>query len=171
VRFVNDSTLLLAWVDENEKDHNPINRINYERMSANLRILEDSRDQNGKSFHIIRVPLPDLMFKNVVITHFQRNESDDAILSDWLSPQSGFKAGDTVQRVAAASYLNYFVTNGVVLAPTYKRFGSSPVKEDKVHKILQEVFPGRRIIFIDVMNLNYEGGGIHCITQQQPARE
>jgi agmatine deiminase len=171
VRFVNDSTLLLAWVDENEKDLNPINRMNHERMNENFRILNEARDQNGKPFQVIRVPLPDLIFKNVMVTHFQKNESDDAILSDWLSPQSGFKAGDTVHRVAAASYLNYFVTNGVVLVPTYKKFGSSPAKEEKVHKILQEAFPGRRIIFIDVMNLNYEGGGIHCITQQQPARE
>jgi agmatine deiminase len=168
VRFVNDSTILLAWVGESEKDSHPIHRMNFERMSENLRILEEARDQRGRPFRIIRVPLPGLIYKNVLISHLQKNESDDAILSAWLNPQSGFKAGDTVQRVAAASYLNYFVTNGVVLVPTYLKSGSSEEKEEKVRKILEEVFPGRKIIFIDVMALNYEGGGIHCITQQQP---
>ena len=170
IRFVNDSTVLLAWVDEKEKDSNPIHQMNYERMKENLGILERSRDQDGRPFRIIKFPLPDLLYKNVTITPFQKNESDDGILSSWLSPGAGFRPGDTVQRVAAASYLNFFVTNGVVLVPEYSSKGSSKEKETEVERILSSVFPGRKIVFVEVMNLNYEGGGIHCITQQQPAR-
>lgn len=171
VRFANENTILLAWVDEEEKEAHPINKLNYKRMKENLEILEGSTDQDGKPFTIIKVPLPDVISKKVAITNFQKNESDDGILASWLSRESGFRTGDTVYRVAAASYLNYLVTNGVVLLPEYSKQGSSPGKEARVKKIIAEAFPGRELIFIDVMSLNYEGGGIHCITQQEPSRK
>ena len=53
--------------------------------------------------------------------------------------------------------------------PTYIDQGSSPKKEKKAKKIMQEVFPDREIIFLDVMTINYYGGGIHCSTQQEPS--
>jgi agmatine deiminase len=73
--------------------------------------------------------------------------------------------------VAASSYLNYFVTNGAVLLPTYIKQGSSPKKEEQIKKIFAEVFPGKKQIFIDAIALNWAGGGIHCGTQQQPKRK
>jgi agmatine deiminase len=33
---------------------------------------------------------------------------------------------------------------------------------------IQAAFPDRQIVEIDVADLIYGGGGIHCITQQQP---
>ncbi len=170
VRFADEHTILLAWVDEEEKDLNPISRMNDERMKENLSILENSTDQDGKPFRIIKVPLPDLIYKKVLITNYQKNESDDAVLASWLSRDTGLNPGDTVMRVAAASYLNYFVTNNVVLLPEYSKQGSSAEKEAHIKKIFTDAFPGRDLLFIDVMGLNYEGGGIHCITQQEPAR-
>lgn len=38
-------------------------------------------------------------------------------------------------------------------------------------KILQKAFTGRKIIQINVEELNEGGGGIHCATQQQQGRE
>ncbi len=139
-------------------------------MKINLEILEKATDTEGRPFRIIKVPLPDPIHKKVRIADFQKNEFDDGILSAWLSASSGFKTGDTVSRVAAASYLNYFITNGVVLIPTYATNPSATAKEEKVKKIFSDAFPGRELVFLDVLSLNYEGGGIHCITQQQPAR-
>ena len=169
VRFTDENTLLLAWVPEAEKDRHPIHRMNYERMSENLAILQQATDQDGRPFRIIKVPLPELIYKQVTITNYQKNETDHAILSNWISRNDGFRPGDTVNRVAAASYLNYFVTNDVVLLPDYIPYGTSPSRQDSVRQIFEAAFPGRKLIFLDVMNLNYEGGGIHCITQQQPA--
>jgi agmatine deiminase len=67
--------------------------------------------------------------------------------------------------------MNYLVTNGVVLLPTYMHTGSSKEKEEQVRKIFKQQFPGRKLVFIDAMNLNWSGGGIHCSTQQQPAKK
>jgi agmatine deiminase len=50
IRFANATTILLAWIDESEKDLNPINQMNYERMNENLKILEEARDQDGHPF-------------------------------------------------------------------------------------------------------------------------
>ena len=81
------------------------------------------------------------------------------------------KAGDTILRVPAGSYMNYLVTNGTVLLPTYTAHGSSKEKEELVRKLFEEQFPGRKIIFIDAMMQNWSGGGIHCSTQQQPKKK
>ncbi|WP_288438719.1 agmatine deiminase family protein [uncultured Chryseobacterium sp.] len=40
---------------------------------------------------------------------------------------------------------------------------------DGANKIIQDQYPGRKVIGIDVLNLYENGGMVHCITQQQPA--
>ncbi|MCB0853853.1 MAG: agmatine deiminase family protein, partial [Bacteroidetes bacterium] len=174
VRFVNDSTLLLAWVDEAERNKHPINEMNYYRMKENLRILEQSRDQDGKRFKVIKVPLPDPIYLNTVIGRSRENNISGElpqwkVAQNWLPEKGLMNPGDSINWVAASSYLNYLVTNGAVLLPTYQKSGSSGEKEAKVRDIFSRVFPDRKLIFLDVLNLNYHGGGIHCITQQEPA--
>ncbi len=62
-----------------------------------------------------------------------------------------------------ASYLNFYVANKVVLVPTFKH------KNDRAAlKIIQNQFPGRRVVGIDCTDLIYGMGAIHCIMQQQP---
>jgi agmatine deiminase len=168
VRFANANTILLAWVEESEKDNNPLNRINYDRMKENFEILSRALDENGKPFSIIKVPLPDPIIKPVALTKSNSWDESLNIPISVFPKNSELIAGDTVRRVAASSYLDCFVTNGAVLLPTYIKEGSSPAKEEKVKQIFSEIFPGRKLIFIDVMALNWEGGGIHCGTQQQP---
>jgi agmatine deiminase len=169
VRFANPNTLLLAWVDESEKDRDPLSRMNYERMSENLAILEKARDQNGKPFTIIKVPLPDLIARLIVAkARMAPNEVSLNLTVSQFIPSERPKPGDSLRRVAAASYLNYLVTNGLVLLPTYVGAGSSREKEDRVRRIFERQFPGREIRFFDVLPQNWQGGGLHCSTQQQP---
>ncbi len=169
VRFSNPTTILLAGVDEAEKNLNPLNRMNYERMQENLETLRNALDQDGKPFTIIRVPLPDAVPKIVIA-----KEKADVSAPLNMQPLSFIPAerpaeGDTLLRVPASSYLNYLVTNGLVLVPTYADAGSSIEKEERVKSILRQQFPGREIVFFNVMPQNWSGGGIHCSTQQQPA--
>ncbi|MFJ3173659.1 agmatine/peptidylarginine deiminase [Streptomyces roseus] len=62
------------------------------------------------------------------------------------------------------SYLNFHVVNGAVVAA---RFGDA-VKDAAAVRALAEAFPGREIVQIDVDRLMAGGGGIHCVTRQQP---
>jgi agmatine deiminase len=172
VRFANPTTILLAWVDEKEKDLNPVNQINYERMNENYNILKNATDQDGASFTIVKVPLPDLISKKIVAreTIGDTEQTFDVTVNSFV-PKEAPKVGDSLWRVPASSYMNYLVTNGVVLLPKYSHTGSSKEKEEQVRKIFEEQFPGRKLVFIDAMPLNWNGGGIHCSTQQQPKRK
>jgi len=173
VRFVNDSTLLLAWVPKAERKRNKFDRENYRRMSENLKILEQATDQDGKPFTIIKVPLPDPLYLSTSVAA-DRSEVDWRDRSTWKATPSMFRkdqrlpVGAQLNWVAASSYLNYLVTNNAVILPTYVPEGSSEAKEAAVKAIFERVFPNRELIFLEVMELNYFGGGIHCITQQEP---
>ena len=61
------------------------------------------------------------------------------------------------------SYINHVVINGAVLACAFE----DPA-DDRALAVLREVYPGRSVIGIDARPLFARGGGIHCITQQQP---
>lgn len=62
------------------------------------------------------------------------------------------------------SYINHYVLNDAVLLCAFDE------KRDKdVKAMLKDVYPGREIVLLDARELFARGGGIHCITQQQPA--
>jgi agmatine deiminase len=62
------------------------------------------------------------------------------------------------------SYINHLVVNGGVIACSF----SDPMDE-KALRLLADAYPGRRVVSVDARELFARGGGIHCITQQQPA--
>ncbi|WP_330295087.1 agmatine deiminase family protein [Streptomyces sp. NBC_00503] len=64
-----------------------------------------------------------------------------------------------------SSYTNYYTVNGAVLVP---QFGD-PFADGMAYTILQAKYPGRDIVQLDIDNIAYGGGGIHCSTQSQPA--
>ncbi|MEH3089460.1 MAG: agmatine deiminase family protein [Microbacterium arborescens] len=63
------------------------------------------------------------------------------------------------------SYVNHLVVNGGVIACG---FGDAAA-DDRARGILADAYPGRRVVTVDARPLFARGGGIHCITQQQPA--
>lgn len=62
------------------------------------------------------------------------------------------------------SYINHLVINDAVLACVF----DDPA-DDHALGMLREYYPGREVIGIDARPLFARGGGIHCITQQQPS--
>ncbi|WP_343561822.1 agmatine deiminase family protein [Kiloniella sp. b19] len=64
-----------------------------------------------------------------------------------------------------ASYANYYVCNGAVIAA---QFGDRETDELAV-EALQRHYPGREVVTLNVDALGEIGGGIHCATQQMPA--
>jgi agmatine deiminase len=62
------------------------------------------------------------------------------------------------------SYINHYVVNGgVVLC------GFDDPNDGRAVATLQQAYPDREIVLVDARPLFARGGGIHCITQQQPA--
>ncbi len=171
VRFADSKTILLAWVDESEISKHPFNKVNYERMAENLRILEASTDQDGKPFRIIKVPLPDIIQRKIIVKEKLGDGDSINVKPDFFIPEQRPAVGDTLWNVAAASYLNYLVSNGVVILPTYVNQGSSSAKENRIREIFKTVYPERKQVFVACMPQNWDGGGIHCSTQQEPKRK
>lgn len=64
-----------------------------------------------------------------------------------------------------SSYVNYYVCNGAVIAA---QFGDRQA-DDEAREVLASLYPGRRIVQLNIDALGASGGGIHCATQQQPA--
>jgi agmatine deiminase len=71
---------------------------------------------------------------------------------------------ETPHRMFSRSYVNLYIANGGIVMPAFGVPGDA-----RARAIVQAAFPDRRIVQIDVTQLASGGGGIHCITQQQPA--
>src|SRR5450631_2938308 len=62
------------------------------------------------------------------------------------------------------SYVNFYLANGAVIAPAYG------IAEDAaVADTLRRAYPHRQVVSLELRDLFRGGGGIHCITQQQPS--
>ncbi|MBV9504468.1 MAG: agmatine deiminase family protein [Acidobacteriia bacterium] len=63
-----------------------------------------------------------------------------------------------------ASYANFYIANGLVLAPTF-----NDARDRTALAILAKAFPGREVVGINCTELIWGLGALHCMTQQQPA--
>jgi agmatine deiminase len=68
------------------------------------------------------------------------------------------------QELFCSSYINYYLPNGGVVMPVYGVDADLQVQE-----MLGKVYPDRQIETVNINAIAPGGGGIHCITQQQPA--
>lgn len=67
-------------------------------------------------------------------------------------------------RSLAASYVNFYLPNGGVVMPAF-----NDSNDEKARMVIADCFPGRDILQIEALDIVAGGGGIHCITQQEPA--
>ena len=67
------------------------------------------------------------------------------------------------QRVPA-SYLNFYIANGVVLVPTF-----NDPRDREALSVLARLFPDRNVRGVHSGDLIWGLGSIHCLTQQEPA--
>ena len=63
-----------------------------------------------------------------------------------------------------SSYINSYLANGAVIVPGY----GYPRDPDAV-ETYRRLYPEREVIQVQINDIAIGGGGIHCITQQQPA--
>lgn len=71
----------------------------------------------------------------------------------------------STNRSFLASYANYYLCNGAVISG---QFGDTRA-DDAARAILARLYPDRIVEQLDIDRLGTGGGGIHCVTQQQPA--
>lgn len=62
------------------------------------------------------------------------------------------------------SYVNHLVINDAVIACAF----NEPRADARAQEILAAAYPGRQVLGVDATELFARGGGVHCITQQQP---
>lgn len=68
------------------------------------------------------------------------------------------------QQRLPASYANFYIANHAVVVPTYRC-----AKDKKALEIIQQSFPGRKVVGIDSTEIIWGLGSFHCLSQQEPA--
>lgn len=72
------------------------------------------------------------------------------------------RKGDQGGRLAL-SYLNFYLTNAGVIVPQFE-----DARDDAALETIARAFPRREAVPVVATDLVHGGGGLHCITQQQP---
>jgi agmatine deiminase len=72
---------------------------------------------------------------------------------------------DWRERPLQTSYVNFYLANGGVVMPSF-----DDAHDEAARAALAHCFPGRDILQIDALDIVQGGGGIHCLTQQEPAQ-
>ncbi len=62
------------------------------------------------------------------------------------------------------SYTNFYLANGGLVMPAFEDSA-----DDEAFRTFRRIFPDHEVVQIPAMDIVRGGGGIHCITQQQPA--
>ena len=62
-----------------------------------------------------------------------------------------------------SSYVNFYLPNGGVVMPAF-----DDPHDERARDTDRRLFSGRDILQIDALDIVEGGGGIHCITQQEP---
>jgi agmatine deiminase len=70
---------------------------------------------------------------------------------------------DRQSEIFASSYINFYIANDAIVMP---EFGID--RDQDARDTLARLFPEREIVQVNISAVAVGGGGIHCITQQQP---
>ena len=141
--FTSPSNVVLAWTDD-------INDPQYEMSKKDLEVLENETDAKGRkiSVHKLYIPQNKVVVKEEELAGYVFEEGEDFR-----------EAGERL----AASYVNFYVANKVVLVPQF-----DDIMDEKAVELLNRLFTDRKVIGIYARDIILGGGNIHCITQQIP---
>ena len=146
-RFADAQTILLAKVDPDDLLRDPFYQVVNQRLEESFQILSKAKDQDGNPFKIIRVPQAPILFNDV-----KHNGKD-------------------IFYTPVTSYLNFVITNNSVVVPSYYSSGDPPYikqKDEAARQIFAKIFKNRKVVLSDALDLNYSGGGLHCVTLHKP---
>jgi len=140
--FTSPGHVALTWTEDRADPQYEISRDALERLRA-------ARDARGRrlSVHKIHQPGPLAM------------SAAEAGGIDQRAGTRPRRAGDRLP----ASYVNFYVANKAVVMPLYDRR-----RDGAAQRMLQRLFPTRRVVGVPGREVLLGGGNIHCITQQFP---
>jgi agmatine deiminase len=174
-RFVTPNTVVLAQEKVSRSSANtPVEKLlrwlqeqNRERLERVYDIISQSTTESGEPIQVVRIPTP-------VLTLDALKAGDGTY--DYYSAYDRWEDGSTLPEVMLAvwpaSYVNYVPTNDLVIVSKFWKPGRSfetRRRDEEARAILKELFPGREVAQVYTENVNRGGGGMNCITQQQPA--
>lgn len=133
--------IVARFTNENTVLYNWTNNLSdprYKMLVKSHEELKAATNESGKSITLVPLPLPEV--------------HQTSTMTDWRK-----------STLADAAYSNYLIANNVVLVPVYGH-----ANDQTALKIIQEHFPNREVIGIEVVALVEHGGAIGCVTQPQP---
>ncbi|CAL4869406.1 Agmatine deiminase (plasmid) [Asticcacaulis sp. MM231] len=141
-RFVAPGEVILTWTDDQNDPQYPIS-------TAALMRLNVAADAHGRKLtvHKLYQPSPVLI------------SAAEAAGVDQVEGTLPRTEGDRL----AASYVNFYIANGVIVMPAFDDPMDLPAQQS-----LAKLFPSRKIIAVPGREILLGGGNVHCITQQQP---
>jgi len=140
--FARPGEVCLTWCD---KVRDPQHRVSRDALQR----LSEARDARGRRLKVHLLPSPGPL-------HMTAREARG------IAPRPGTRPLRAGQRLAA-SYVNFYLANGGLVLPLL-----DPRTDGAARRVLQRVFPRRRVIGVPAREILLGGGDIHCITQQQP---
>jgi agmatine deiminase len=142
--FARPGEVCLSWCDDPHDPQYEVSHDALERLSA-------ARDACGRRLKVHKLPMPGPLFMT-------RREANG------IARAPGIRSLAAGQRLAG-SYANFYLANGAVILPLLDERTDGAAR-----RTLRRIFPRRRIVGVSAREILLGGGNIHCITQQQPAR-
>ncbi|PIA57541.1 hypothetical protein AQUCO_00600330v1 [Aquilegia coerulea] len=143
--FAKPGVVLLSWTNDKSDPQ-------YERSIEAFSILNSATDATGRKFEIIKLHVPGPLYMT--------NEESSGVI------QVGEAKPRPPGTRLAASYVNFYIANGGIIAPV---FGDEKW-DNEAQRVLSLAFPDHEVVMVEgAREICLAGGNIHCITQQQPA--
>jgi agmatine deiminase len=140
--FARPSVLALTWTDDQSDPQYDISHTAYEQLMR-------ERDAKGRPFEIHKIIQPGPLY----LTEEECEVTENEDITVERNP------GDRLP----VSYINFYIANGGIVMPTF-----NDSHDAEALNALAKLFPEREVVGIYAREIALGGGGIHCITQQQP---
>jgi len=140
--FTSPGHVALTWTEDRQDPQ-------YEISCAALERLRSARDARGRPLTIHKIHQPGPLYMT----------AEEAAGIDVRAGSRPRKAGDRLP----ASYINFYIANKCVVMPLYDKR-----RDAAAMRVLERLFPTRKIVGIATREVLLGGGNIHCITQQVP---
>ncbi|MCP4981200.1 MAG: agmatine deiminase family protein [Gammaproteobacteria bacterium] len=141
----------LGLVEDTETDGHVDNVIEY--VAPGVVLAQTVRDKFNPNYDLLQDNLRKL--KSARDAKGRQLDVVEMDILPYLPPMNG--------KSLVAPYVNAYLVNNGIVAPRV-----DPRLDDLGYKILEQAFPGRRIVPAPALYQGDAGGGIACLTQQVP---